>query len=142
MQKKQGITLTSLAIYLVLFTTFTAFTMSVSSNMNEKLFDNRGEAINYTNLVKLQTNIENSASQSSDVVVTSNTIQFSNGDLYSYNASDDIITKNGGMLCENISSFAASVENKTYSKKISISIQLNKYLNELNKEIISYVEVI
>ena len=138
--KKNGITLAALVIYLGLFTVFTLFVSGISSNMNERLFNNRGEAINYTSLNKLQFNIEESALNSEDISVSSNSIDYSNGDSYVYDATNKIIYKNGGILCLNVDSFTVNIEAGTNAKKLTIDITFNKYLNILTKRIISCVE--
>ena len=140
MNNKKGVTLTSLVIYLVLFTIFTVFTMNISTNINESLFNDRGEAINYSNLVKLKANIETSALNSNDVLTLDNKITFSNGDEYQYNENGGNIKKNGGILCTNINSFNVSILEQNSSKKIDINVGFSKYLNEVNTEIISIVE--
>lgn len=137
---KSGITLASLVIYIVLFTSFTVFVSITSTNMNERLFNNRGEAINYSSLNKLQYNLENSSLESQDVVVTSNEVSYSNGDTYVYNEADKVIYKNDGILCLNVESFTASLETGTNTKKLTIDISFNKYLNTMAKTIITCVE--
>lgn len=137
---KSGITLASLVIYIVLFTSFTVFVSFTSTNMNERLFDNRGEAVNYSNLNKLQYNLENSSLESQDVVVTSNEISYSNGDTYVYNETDKVIYKNGGILCLNVESFTTSLETGINTKKITVDVSFNKYLNIMAKTIITCVE--
>lgn len=138
--KKNGVTLASLVIYIGLFTVFTLFVSGISSNMNERLFNNRGEAINYTSLNKLQFNIEESALNSDDITVSANSINYSNGDNYVYDETNKIIYKNGGILCLNVDNFTVNVEAATNAKKLTIDITFNKYLNILTKTIISCVE--
>lgn len=138
--KKRGITLASLVIYIVLFTSFTVFVSITSTNMNEKLFDNRGEAINYTNLNKLQYNLENSSLESQDVVVTPNSISYSNGDNYVYNESDKVIYKNNGILCLNVENFTVTIDTGVDTKKVTVAVSFNKYLNILEKTVITCVE--
>lgn len=140
--RKKGITLSSLIIYIVLFTSFTIFASSVTSNMNERLFDSRGEAINYSNLNKLQYNIDDSRANSNDVTVAENEITYSNGDSYVYDSTNKVILKNNGILCQNVESFTANVEEGTNTKKVTIQIGFNKYLNTMTRTIISCVEVI
>lgn len=137
---KRGITLASLVIYIVLFTTFTVFVSTMSNNMNEKLFNDRGEAINYSYLNKLQYNLENSALNSKDVVITADRISYSNGDNYEYNAGKKVLYKNGGILCLNVESFETNMETGVNTKKITINISFNKYLNQITKTIINCVE--
>ena len=139
---KKGVTLSSLVIYLVLFTGFTIFVSITSTRMNGKLFDNRGEAINYSYLNKLQYNIENSSLTSKDVTVEANKITYSNGDIYTYNSEQAVIYKNGGILCLNVSDFSTSIETGTNTKKLTIDITFSKYLNVIEKSIITCVEAI
>lgn len=140
MKNKRGITLSSLVIYIVLFTSFTIFVSTLTTNMNAKLFDNRGEAINYSNLNKLQYNIEDSSLSSNAVLVDENKISYSNGDNYVYNAEDKTIYKNEGILCKNVESFLVTLETGVNAKKLTIEVTFNKYLNEMTKTIISCVE--
>jgi len=137
---KSAITLASLVIYMVLFTTFTVFVSIISNNMNERLFNNRGEAINYSNLNKLQYNLENSALNSKDVVVSGNQISYSNGDRYYYDMQQKIIYKNDGIICLNVESFNANVDTGINTKKLTVNISFNKYLNVMTKTIICSVE--
>ena len=97
LNKKSGVTLASLVIYIVLFTSFSIFIAATSANMNNKLFDNRGEAINYSSLNKLQYNIENSSLNSNNVSLVSDALTYSNGDSYSYDSEKNVVYKNGGM---------------------------------------------
>lgn len=137
---KSGITLASLVIYVVLFTTFTIFAAVVSSNTNEKLFNNRGEAINYSNLNKLQYNINESSLKSNSVSVTDTEINYSNGDTYTYDYRQNVIYKNGGVLCLNVENLEISIEEGVNTQKVILNISFSKYLNVMNKTIISCVE--
>lgn len=139
---KKGVTLASLVIYIVLFTSFTIFVSITSTNMNGRLFDNRGEAINYSYLNKLQYNLENSAMNSQDVSIAENEITYSNGDRYTYNSNESIIYKNGGILCLNVSNFSTVLETGVNTKKLTLNITFNKYLNVIDKSIITCVEAI
>lgn len=139
---KKGVTLASLVIYIMLFTVFTVFVSAMSSSMNERLFDNRGEAINYSTLNKLQYNINDSALQSYDVVISENTISYSNGDNYVYDNQKNIIYKNGGVLCSNVEEMSVSIETAINIKKVKLTVSFNKYLNTMTKSIISCVEEI
>jgi len=139
-KRKSGITLVSLVVYIILFTSFTLFVSGISSNMNERLFDSRGEAINYTSFNKLQYNLENSSLGSNDVVVTDNQISYSNGDNYRYDEQRGIIYKNEGILCSNVGSFVTNIEAGINTKKITLDVTFNKYLNSISKTIITCVE--
>jgi len=137
---RRGITISSLVIYIVLFTSFTIFVSNVSSNMNERLFNSRGEAVIYSNFNKLQYNIDNSSIQSYDVTVTANEINYSNGDSYEYDSENKLILKNGGILCQNVDSFTVSLEEGVDTKKITMQIVFKKYLSTMERTIISCVE--
>lgn len=141
MNKKRGITLSTLVIYIALFSILTVVVSSVSSNMNERLFNSRGEAINYTNLNKLQYNLENSAFESDTVSIIDGYISFSNGDNYSYSEEDKVIYKNGGILCTNVDNIVVDIESDYSGEKITLDITFNKYLNILQRTIIVCVEV-
>ena len=141
MNSKRGITLTSLVIYIVLFTSFTVFVSITSTNMNSRLFNDRGEAINYSNLNKLQQNIENSSTESSDVVLTAGGLVYSNGDKYVYDSSSKVLYKNNGVLCLNVDEFLPLVEEMDGIKKVTIQVTFNKYLNVVTRKIINCVEV-
>lgn len=142
MNKKSGITLASLVVYLVLFVGLTAFVAAISTNMNERLFYNRGQAINYTNLDKLQYNIENSSLKSDDVSYLDDKVVYSNGDIYEYDESRKTVLKNEGILCSNVESFTCTVSVVEGVKQLKIDVSFNKYLNITEKVIISSVEVI
>lgn len=136
---KKGITMASLVIYIIVFSMITVVLSMIYTNMNETLFFNRGRSINYTTFNKLQYNINESTLASDLVMVSDGEIIFSNGDVYSYDADKKIILLNGGVLCSNISEFYTTSD--TYNKKIEIKVKFNKYLNELEKTIISSIEV-
>ncbi len=138
--RKSGVTLSSLVIYIVLFTSFTIFVSNISSNMNERLFNNRGEAINYSALNKLQYNIDDSAVNSQDITVTETEINYSNGDKYVYDSENKMILKNGGVLCQNVEAFTVNLETGTKVKKLTATVEFNKYLNTMTRTIISCVE--
>lgn len=137
---KRGVTLVSLVIYIILFTTITVFVSFTSNSMNEKLFDSRGEAINYESLNKLQYNLENSALDSDDVLVNSNEINYSNGDSYVYDQAEKIIYKNGGILCLNVDEFEVGSEKGVGTQKVTVSVTFTKYLHTISKTIITCVE--
>ena len=137
---KSGITLASLVIYVVLFTTFTIFVAAVSNNTNERLFNNRGEAINYSYLNKLQYNIDESSLKSNSVSITETEINYSNGDSYIYDSQEKVIYKNGGILCLNVESLDINIEEGINTQKLTLNISFSKYLNVMDKTIISCVE--
>ena len=143
LKSKSGITLGSLGIYVLLFTTFTVFASIIMTNLNDNLFNRRGTAINYSNLNKLQNNIEYSSTESGDFTVdnVNNIIEFSNGDKYKYDSNQKVILKNNGVLCLNVDSFSFNVAEASRGKKIEIQVVFNKYLSVLDRKIVAYVGV-
>lgn len=137
---KKGITLSSLVIYIVLFSAFTVFVSTTYSSMNDNLLSSRGQAINYSSLNKLQENIENSSVESTNVLVTDDSIAYSNGDTYVYSQDEKCITKNGGVLCTNVDTFEVAKSSIEGITKVDITVKFNKYLNELERQIITCVE--
>lgn len=139
---KQGITIASLVIYLILFSTLTIVVSLIYTNMNDTLFLNRGRAINDVAFNKLQYNITNSALSSNNIEITSsNVIKYSNGDIYEYDEEAEIILLNGGILCSNVSAFSTSIHDNDGVKMLNLNVSFNKYLNTLDKKIISSIEV-
>ena len=139
--KKRGVTLTSLVVYVVIFTIITVLISMIFTSMNERLFSNRGRAINYTTFNKLQYNITESALQSNDIVSSATRIIYSNGDEYEYDSDRKIILLNGGILCMAVDSFKPEIIEKNGVKQLNLQVLFNKYMSELNKNIISNVEV-
>lgn len=137
---KKGVTLTSLVVYVLLFATLTVFVANTYTNMNDKLFENRAKAFNFSSLNKLQENIENSSIESESALSDSNTISFSNNDKYVYDNASRCITKNGGILCTNVKSFTINQTNLNGVNNIQISVVFEKYLTELSRSIICSVE--
>lgn len=141
-KSKMGVTLVSLVLYLALFTGFTVFVSVIMTNLNNNLFDRRGEAINYSNLNKLQYNIENSSKNSNDINIDINKIEYSNGDIYTYDAEKKILLKNGGILCMNVDDFTFNITEVESGKKLELEVSFNKYLNVVKRDIITFVEAI
>ncbi len=133
--KKSGITLTSIVMYIILFFAFSSITIIISSRMNKNLFEDRGKAINISNINKLEYNLLDSSNKSNNVIIqkTSNEekIIFSNNDEYRYNKEDKIIYKNNGKLIKNVVSF----ETNETAGYIDINIILNKYTNIIERNI-------
>lgn len=138
---KKGITMASLVIYVVVFSTITVVLSLIYNNMNDTLFFNRGRSINYTALNKLEYNMEYSASNSIDVEVTADSIIYSNGDKYTYYEEEKIIMLNDGIFCTNVTKFEPVLIEGNEANLVRLKITFNKYSNELNKEIVSSVEV-
>lgn len=141
MKNKKGITMSSLVIYVVLLFSMITLALLVSNSVNDRMFDERGEVINITNADKLQYNILNSGEASNTVSTFNNKIAFSNGDVYYYNRDKKVIYKNNTVLVDNVKECVVTSENNIDGKtSVKISITLNKYLNELNRNISVCVE--
>lgn len=131
----------SLVIYVAIFSLITVLVSMIFTNMNRALFLNRGSAINYTTLNKLQYNITESALESNDITVSDNKISYSNGDIYEYDSDSKTILLNGGVLCTAVDSFSANLVVANNIKQLNLDVTFNKYLNTLSKNIVSNVEV-
>lgn len=138
---KRGITMTSLSIYVVLLSTMITLALLVSNNINDRMFDERGMVINITNADKLQYNLLNSAKESNKLSVYRDKLVFGNGDIYLCDRTAKVIYKNGAVLVDNLDKFTITPSNTTSGTKyVKLSITLNKYLNELQRDIIVCVE--
>lgn len=140
-RSKSGITVSSLVLYVVLFFGVTTFLSIVYSNMNETMFNNRGMALNYTMLNKLEYNLVDSSANSTNVTIVNEVVTFSNGDSYYYDANKKVILLNSGILCTSVSGFNPTLTTNGKIKKLTIEVSFNKYLATLNRTIICSVEV-
>ena len=135
LSKKRGITVTSILIYVILFFAFTTITTIISSRFNQSLFNDRGNAINVTAINKLEYNLLNSAKNSyiasSTVNDNKTTVTFSNSDEYIFDLDNHIIYKNGGKLVKFVKSCNVELQNNL----LSLNLTLNKYTNEVTRNI-------
>jgi hypothetical protein len=76
-----------------------------------------------------------------DIVLADNTLTFSNGDKYYYDSAKKMVILNNGVLCTSVSKFEPIITTGTDTKKLTINLTFNKYMAELNKTIVSSVEV-
>lgn len=138
---KRGITVTSIVVYVMLFFMFTTITITLSSRFNQNLFNDRGTAINVTAMNKLEYNLLESADSSYNVVGSFDTnktiLTFSNSDKYVFDMDKHIIYKNGGKLIE----FVKECKVNLIDNVIDIDITLNKYTNEVTRNIKINIEV-
>lgn len=140
-KNKRGITVSSLVLYVVLFFGITTFISILYTNMNETLFNNRGVALNYTALNKLEYNLVKSSNSSNNITIKNDVIEFSNGDKYYYADDKDMIILNNGVLCTSVAAFEPNLNEVNGTKKLQINVTFNKYLAILNREVIVVVEV-
>ena len=135
LKNKRGITVSSIVIYVLLFFMFTTVITTVSSRINKRLFDDRGKAINITAVNKLEYNLLDSADKSYNakvnVVGNKTTVTFSNSDKYVFDLDDNVIYKNDGKLVKFVEECSVEVVDNT----LDINITLNKYINEVTRNI-------
>ncbi len=138
---KKGITVTSIVVYVILFFMFTTITTVLSSKINGNLFNDRGTSINITAINKLEYNLLDSADKSYSVKGTVNDnstiLTFSNNDEYVFDKEKHKIYKNGGELVD----FLKDFDIRAIDDYLKINITLNKYTNEIEREIIVNVPV-
>lgn len=148
MNKKSGLTLTSMVIYVSLFFLFAVFAVAMSTNMNYKAMDEKAKIYIYEQFDKMQYNILSSAKSSTNVDTIYGKIVFSNNDEYSYDSNKKVILKNGGVLVRNVEKFDIITEDKikNVSDKFStnidskvqavcIEIEIQKYKKNITKQI-------
>ena len=148
MNKKSGITLTSIVIYVSLFFVFTVFAIAMSTNMNYKAMGEKANIYVYEQFDKFQYNIVTSAKNSNFVDNIYNKVVFSNNDEYSYDKDKKVVLKNGGVLVNNVekfeiiaeekltdipNNFASNMDNSTNS--ICIEITFKKYGRQITKQL-------
>ena len=149
MNKKSGITLTSIVIYVSLFFVFTVFAIAMSTNMNYKAMEEKANIYIYEQFDKLQYNIVTSCKDSEFVDNIYTKIIFSNNDEYSYDSEKKVILKNNGVLVKNVENYRIINENElknvtdsyksnidTNASSIYIEITFKKYGKEITKQLI------
>lgn len=149
MNKKSGITLTSIVIYVSLFFVFTVFAIAMSTNMNYKAMGEKANIYVYEQFDKFQYNIITSAKNSNFVDNIYNKVVFSNNDEYSYDKDKKVVLKNGGVLVNNVEKFeiipeekltdisdgfSSNIDNSTNS--ICIEITFKKYGKQIAKQLV------
>ena len=148
MNKKSGITLTSIVIYVSLFFVFTVFAIAMSTNMNYKAMGEKANIYVYEQFDKFQYNIITSAKNSNFVDNIYNKVVFSNNDEYSYDKDKKVVLKNGGVLVNNVEKFEIITEEKltdisdvfssnmdNNTNSICIEITFKKYGRQITKQL-------
>lgn len=148
MNKKSGITLTSIVIYVSLFFVFTVFAIAMSTNMNYKAMGEKANIYVYEQFDKFQYNIVTSAKNSNFVDNIYNKVVFSNNDEYSYDKDKKVVLKNGGVLVNNVEKFEIITEEKltdisdvfssnmdNNTNSICIEITFKKYGRQITKQL-------
>lgn len=105
MNKRSGLTLSSIVIYVALFFVFSVFAISMSTNMNYKSMSEKGSIYIHEQFEKIQYNMLSSAKKSSSVDDIYGKVVFSNDDEYFFDSSKKVILKNGGVLIDSVEDF-------------------------------------
>lgn len=103
MNKKSGITMTSMVLYVALFFAFSAFAIAVSTNYNHKTLMEKGNMWINEQVDKLQMNLLSSGRKSTDVSNIGGKIVFSNDDEYRFE--DGKIYLNDGVCISDVTNF-------------------------------------
>lgn len=136
---KKGITGLSLTIYCILFFVFTAFVVTTTSGFTSQMYSKKGEAINLTQFDKLNYAMRISENESNSVFAFgTNTVSYSNEDVYVYDSAAHVVRRNGAVYVENVSSFEATQITDVGSNVVTVTITFNRFLQETTREIITY----
>ncbi|MCX8073986.1 MAG: hypothetical protein N2749_00155 [Clostridia bacterium] len=137
--RKLGLSLVSIVLYVILFFTFVTFAVAISSNVNYSVLGQKGELYVNEQYSKLQYNLFNSAKNSQSVSLINNKIVFSNNDEYSFDTSRKVIYKNNGILVNGVDNFAINSVDTTNlvdnSKYLSYTVSFVKYGKNLTKNL-------
>lgn len=136
MKCKQGITLVSLVLYVILLFGFIAITLTVSGNFTSNIFEEKGLSTNLSNYDKLMYYLNKSASESNNVEIVDNTATFSNGDVYTYDDAKHTIFLNEGILLKDVTN--CTIENYLTSS-IVVNCTFTKFSSQITRSINVYV---
>lgn len=133
MNKKSGITMTSMVLYVALFFAFSAFAIAVSTNYNHKTLMEKGNMWINEQFDKLQMNLLSSGRKSTDVSDIGGKIVFSNDDEYRFE--NGKIYLNDGVCISDVTNFELvnSVQGYNVPKKdsnmsaVMAKVTLEKY---------------
>ncbi len=132
---KNGLSMISMIIYVVLFFAFSAFAVGMSANMNYRTLSEKGEIINNEQLQKLQYNLLMSAKNSHNIDIISDKIVFSNNDEYTFNKNTNKIYKNGGIIVSDVESFIIFDVKELKSTPVDFALNLDKSLDNICVEV-------
>lgn len=149
MNKKSGLTLSSILIYVTLFFIFTVFAISMSTNMSYKSMEEKANIYIHEQFDKLQYNMLDSSKKSNNVEEIFGKIVFSNDDEYVYDAKEKQILKNDSVLIDNVEEYKIitlnDLENipdiyisniNKKSSNICLEITFKKYGKQITKELV------
>ena len=112
MNRRSGITLTSIVIYVSLFFVFTVFAVAMSTNMNYRALDEKANIYIHEQFSKFEYNIVSSAKTSNSVDNIVGRVVFSNNDEYKFDSEKKAILKNDGVLVKSVENFRVIDTNK------------------------------
>ena len=119
MRKKQGLSMLTMILYVILFFAFSSIAVAISTNMNLRLLKEKGQIIVNEEFKKLEYNMLGSAKKSTAIDEISGKVAFSNGDEYYYNQTEGKIYKNDGVLVSDVKEFEIiEPSNLTYAPDI------------------------
>ena len=119
MRKKQGLSMLTMILYVILFFAFSSIAVAISTNMNLRLLKEKGQIIVNEEFKKLEYNMLGSAKKSTTIDEISGKVAFSNGDEYYYNQDEGKIYKNDGVLVSDVKEFEIiEPSNLTYAPDI------------------------
>ncbi|MEG1141171.1 MAG: hypothetical protein RSE41_01730 [Clostridia bacterium] len=140
---KNGITMVSMVIYVLLFFTFTVIAISISSNLNKNIITDKSISNMNKDYLKLYTNILSSAKNSNSFDFIDNTVSFSNNDIYTFK--DKCIYKNNEKIISNVTSMSLgtinNLDNINKDKLLVLDITLNKNKKDFKDQVIVCVGV-
>ncbi len=131
LKKEEGITLTGLVLYVLIFTAILALLVTLTNYIFGNLNNVNNESISSEEFNKFNSNFVKDVKESSNVVITSSsgdyTIVLSNGANYNYVSSEKAIYKNYNKIADNICSFTAekAVKNNKIVAKVTIATGKN-----------------
>ncbi len=129
MNKKRGITVTSLVIYVVLFFMFSFLVTTVTANINKTMFVKRGKIYNVKNTSKLNSYLVTSAKKSDDVYKIDDRLIFNNNDEYVFDSNKKCILKNDKIIVKGVTKFNSTVESTHNNiKQVGVEVEFEKYL--------------
>lgn len=129
---KNGITMVSIVMYVVIFFALTAIATGVTIAMNSNSLKDKGKIYVQEAEIKLKNNLLNSFENSDSITTISNKLIFSNNDEYYYEPENKIIYKNGGILIQNVEEMTFYLGNNKGLVSLDLNAKVIKYNQEKN----------
>lgn len=138
MKSEKGITLTSLVIYIIIFSAVLALVGSLTNFINGNIKNLNADSISSEEFNKFNTYFVKDIKESKKVVAEEATdkteITFDNGSKYTYVKSENAIYKEAVKIARNIIKFNATVKEENNKKLIDIEISTGTNVNKPNFE--------